>query len=443
MSEKTRQSRRARRVRESATYAVARISVWGHEVGAVAEDAQGAIAFEYDERFRASGLELSPIHLPLSTRGPIAFPELRRVASFAGLPGLLADSLPDAFGNAVIRRYFEAKGTPDAALSPVQKLLYIGSRAMGALEFHPALDRQADIASEEALTVARLVEEARRVITGEAAVAIPEMMHVGASAGGARAKALILWDRGTGHVRSAFAPAAAGDEPWMIKFDGVSGGVGGHAMEGAFAAGPYGRIEYAYAQLAREAGIDMPETHLLREREFAHFMVRRFDREPSGRVHMHSLGGLLHADYSVRGERSYEDYFRTIRQLGMGQPAVDEAYRRMIFNLAARNQDDHVKNLAFLMDRDGRWRLAPAFDVTWAVGGRWAQRHQMTVCGKDDAFTRDDLLSVGRAFDVTGDGAPCIEAVAGALLGWREAARAAGLAPQWVDNIEASFRRFA
>lgn len=442
MSESGPRARRARRVREAAPYAVARIRLWGHEVGAVAEDAQGAIAFEYDERFRSSGLELSPIHLPLSRRGPISFPELRRVDSFAGLPGLLADSLPDAFGNAVIRRYFEARGTPQAALSPVQKLLYIGSRAMGALEFHPALDRNAGPATDEALTVARLVEEARRVIAGDAAVAIPEMMQVGGSAGGARAKALILWDRERGHVKSAFAPPETGDTPWLIKFDGVSGGVGGHQLEGESRPGPFGRIEYVYSRLARAAGIEMPETHLLRERELAHFMVRRFDRDATGRVHLHSLGGLLHADYNVRGARSYEDYFRTIRLLGMGQPAVEEAYRRMVFNLAARNQDDHVKNLAFLMDRDGRWRLAPAFDVTWAVGGRWAQTHQMTVGGKDDDFTRDDLLAVGRAFDVAQDGARAIEAVADALSHWRAEAGKAGLGAEWTARVGESFRRF-
>jgi serine/threonine-protein kinase HipA len=434
---------RARRgTRGGAPYTVARIRLWGREVGAVAEDRQGGIVFEYSEDFRQSNLEVSPVHLPLSLRGPIAFPELQRVQSFAGLPGLLADCLPDAFGNAVIRRYFEQRGTPDAAMSPVQKLLYIGSRAMGALEFSPPLEgRTRD--TDEALAIARLVEEARRVIEGDPTVAVPEMMQLGASAGGARAKALILWDREQGRVKSAFAPRQDADEHWLIKFDGVSAGAGGHVMAKEFVRGPFGRIEYAYSRMARAAGIEMAETHLLRERDFAHFMTKRFDREGDARLHMHSLGGLQHADYNIRQMLSYEDYFRTIRLLGMGQPAVDQAFRRMIFNFAARNQDDHVKNLAFLMDPDGQWRLAPAFDMTWAYGGVWAVTHQMTARGKDDHFTRADLLDVGSAFDVPGNGADSLKDVEASLDLWAPEAKAAGVVPAKISEIQSLFRHFA
>ena len=433
---------RAPRRRPATEYTVATVHLWGQHVGAVAEDRLGAVTFEYSEPFRRSGLEISPIHLPLTQSGPVAFPELQRVEAFAGLPGVLADSLPDAFGNAVIKRYFEQRGTPAAALSPVQRLLYIGRRAMGALEFTPPLDRQASREAEEALSVAQLVAEARRVIEGDPAVAVPEMMRVGASAGGARAKALIQWNPARARVKSAFAVPQAGDEQWLIKFDGVSAGQGGHALDKAFAPGPFGRIEYAYAQMARAAGIEMAECHLLHERDFAHFMTQRFDRDGSERIHLHSLGGLLHADYNIRQLVSYEDYFRTIRTLGMGQPAIDQAFRRMVFNLAARNQDDHVKNIAFLMGPDGRWRLAPAFDVTWAYGSNWTLTHQMTVGGKDDDFTRDDLLAVGRAFDVPHDGAEILGEVDAALTTWEPEAKVTGLSAEQIGAISSTFRRF-
>jgi serine/threonine-protein kinase HipA len=441
MADESPRAGRRTRVRD-AVYTVASIRLWGQDVGAVAEDRLGAVTFEYTEAFRRSGLEISPVHLPLTREGPVAFPALQRVEAFAGLPGVLADSLPDAFGNAVIRRYFEQRGTPTAALSPVQRLLYIGTRAMGALEFTPPMDGLSSRDADEALSIAHLVAEARRVIEGDPAVAVPEMMRVGASAGGARAKALIQWNPTLDRVKSAFAPTQRGDEQWLIKFDGVSASQGGHALDKEFAPGPYGRIEYAYAQMAKAAGIDMSACHLLREREFAHFMTKRFDRSGSERIHLHSLGGLLHADYNIRQLVSYEEYFRTIRVLGMGQPAIDQAYRRMAFNLTARNQDDHVKNFAFLMDRDGTWRLSPAFDVTWAYGSNWTGTHQMTVAGKDDEFTRADLLGVGRMFDVPHDGAEILGEVDAALTRWEPEARETGLDAAQIEKIGATFRRF-
>lgn len=411
-------------------------------MGAVSEDGLGNIAFEYTNEFRESGLEISPIHLPLTLRGPVSFPQLNRIPSFAGLPGVLADCLPDAFGNTVIRRFFEQQGRPEVAMSPVQKLLYIGNRAMGALEFSPPIDIGATQGGDEALQIARLVQEARRVIEGDPSVAIPEMMLVGASAGGARAKALILFNPTTREVRSAFAPAVPGDEHWLVKFDGVTTGGGGHETEKSFRPGPFGRIEYVYSLMARAARIDMEPTQLLTENGRAHFMTKRFDRVNGERLHMHTLGGVQHADYNVRQSLSYEDYFRTVRRLGMGQPAVDQAFRRMVFNLTARNQDDHVKNVAFLMNQQGTWALAPAFDLTWAYGGQWAQTHQMTANGKDDGFTRADILAVGRAFDIPKDGADIIDEVQSATGLWRSEAEAVELESAWISQIESQFRRF-
>lgn len=423
-------------------YTVASVWLWGQLVGAVSEDRQGRITFEYAAEFRRSGLEISPVHLPLSFAGPREFPALRRSLAFAGLPGVLADALPDAFGNAVIRRYFEERGTPDLALSPVQKLLYIGARAMGALEFRPALDGALSALVSEALEIARLVDQARRVIEGDTSVVVRELMQVGSSAGGARAKALILWDRERNRARSAFAPREPGEEHWIIKFDGVTDGSGGPQMRTDTRAGPFGRIEFAYSRMVRSAGIDMPESHLLYDGDFAHFMTRRFDRDGEARTHMHSLGGLQHVDYNVRGAFSYEQYLRTVRLLRLPQPAVNEAFRRMVFNLSAINQDDHVKNLGFLMGNDGAWRLSPAFDVTFARGNAWTRTHQMTLAGKDDDFTRADILALGAKFDLPADGATIIEEVAAALATWGDEAAAVEVPNEWRTRIGRLFRRF-
>ncbi len=443
-ADRERTRRPSRRVATGgAEFAVANVSLWDRFVGAVSEDRSGRIVFEYDETFRRSGLEISPVHLPLSRSGPQEFAELRRLSAFNGLPGVLADALPDAFGNAVIKRYFEERGEADKALSPVQKLMYMGGRAMGALEFGPALGGRAGVAAEEALSVASLVEAARRVIEGDLNVAVPEIMQIAASAGGARAKALILWNRPLNRVRSAFAQALAGDEPWLIKFDGVTEGTGGPAVREDVRPGPYGRIEYAYSRMARAAGIDMTETYLLHERDYAHFMTKRFDRAPGGRLHQHSLGGLHHVDYNERLAFSYEEYLRTLRTLGLGQPSVDQAFRRMVFNLAAINQDDHVKNFAFLMSPEGSWSLSPAFDVTFARGSEWTRTHQMTLGGKSDDFTRDDLLALGATMDLPNRGARIIDAVEESLAHWERLARDTGLERAWIDRIAGLFRHFA
>lgn len=405
------------------------------------EEASGKITFEYDPTFRVSGLEISPIHLPVRRRGPVSFPELARKPAFLGLPGVFADALPDQFGNAVIRRYFEDRGRTQDAMSPLQRLLYIGDRAMGALEFHPPLDP--DRGTEEALEVRDLVDQARRVVEGDVSVAVPQIMQVGGSAGGARPKALILWDRCTNRVRSGFARPEPGEEPWLIKFDGVTSDAAGQGMRPAGKPGPWGRIEYAYSRMAGEAGIDMPDTHLLRDGEFAHFMVRRFDRlldDATGtfrRLHFHSLGGLQHVDFNDQYVFSYEGWFDAIRAIGLGQRSVNEAFRRLVFHVATVNFDDHVKSFGFLMNRAGRWRLAPAYDVTYAENDRWTRQHQMSVRGKFSGITRSDLLEVGEIFDVPGGGREIVAAVEEAVGGWREQARAAGVPDEmaaWVGG---------
>ncbi len=414
---------------------LAEVRLWGRTVGAVAELADGQVVFEYAEPFRRDGLEISPRNLPLAARGPQSFPALARLEAFEGLPGVLADALPDRFGNAIIRRYFAAQGRPDAAMSPVQKLLYIGSRAVGALEFQPALKVSRKAREAEALEVADLVAAARRVVEGRTEVVVPEIMRLGSSAGGARAKAVILWNPALNEVRSAFAPARDGDQHWLIKFDGV-----GELGDPDPAPRPYNRIEYAYTTLARNAGIEVAESHLLEERNLAHFMTRRFDRAGDLRLHMHTLGGMEHVDFNTPGLYSYEQYLRVVLSLGLGYPALEEAYRRACFNLLAVNQDDHVKNFAFLMDEQGRWRLSPAYDLTFARGRGYTRRHQMSFAGKRGGFTAGDFLDVGARFGLARDGSEILQQVGEALAVWPRTAAAAGVPEDRIRAIGGAFR---
>jgi serine/threonine-protein kinase HipA len=414
--------------------AVAEIWIWNHFVGAVAEGLAGEIVFEYDPSFARTGLEISPVMLPLSRQGPVTFPELQRLEAFAGLPGVLADALPDRFGNAVIRKYFTDRGQAENAMRPVAKLLYIGRRAMGALEFRPPL-RSERAAERESLEIAALVEQARVVIEGKPHVAVPEIMRIGSSAGGARAKALVLWNRSAREIRSGFAQPRPDEEHWIIKFDGV----GPENPEDA-APRPYNRIEYVYSRLARNAGIDLPEIELLEERDFAHLMVRRFDRVGPERLHLHSLGGMHHVDYNLPGLFSYEQFLRTILALGLDYPSLEQAFRRTVFNLAAVNQDDHVKNISFLMDSAGRWRLAPAYDLTYAKGVGFTRHHQMTLGGKSDDFTRADLLALGATMGIKRDGADIVTQVASALGDWEKFAREARVPAARIRTIQSHFR---
>jgi serine/threonine-protein kinase HipA len=414
---------------------LAEVRLWGQTVGAVAELDDGQILYEYDEAFRRSGLEISPLNLPLGTRGPQTFPVLANLEAFEGLPGVLADALPDRFGNAIIRKYFADRGRPDSALSPVQKLLYIGSRAMGALEFHPAVKIPRKDREDEALEVASLVEAARRIVEGRTEVAIPEIMRLGSSAGGARAKAVILWNHAKNEVRSAFAPARPGDENWLIKFDGV-----GELDDPNPSPQPYNRIEYAYNHLARKAGIKMTDAYLLEERGLGHFMTKRFDRLGSNRLHLHTLGGMEHVDYNLPGQYSYEQYLRLVLTLKIGYPALEQAFRRACFNLLAVNQDDHVKNFGFLMDERGNWQLSPAYDLTFVRGRGYTRRHQMSFAGKRDGFTAEDLLTVGAKFGIARGGREIVQEVGDALAGWPRFARDAGVPENRISAIGDAFR---
>lgn len=411
---------------------VASVYLWGRLVGAIAEEASGLVTFEYDPTFRRSRLEISPEKLPLSLSGPVNFSDLTRIEAFLGLPGVFADSLPDRFGNAVIKKYFESQGRPNDALSPVQKLLYVGTRAMGALEYRPPLMDGANARQRQPLEIARLVEEARKIVEGAPDVAVPEIMKISSSAGGARAKAVILWNRRDKLIRSAFAKAQKGDEHWISKFDGV-GELGDPDPKPA----PFNRIEYVYGQMARAAGIVVPEMELLEERGLAHLMVKRFDRVGQQKIHMHSLGGLEHVDYNFPHLYSYEQYFRAVLKMKLGYLALEEAFRRATFNILAVNQDDHVKNFSFLMDKSGGWGLSPAYDLTYAKGSGYTRTHQMTFAGKETGITTEDILQVGKHFGIRRNGQEIIDQVTHALAKWETLAHDAGVARKRVAEIGA------
>ncbi len=415
--------------------AQARVHLWGQQLGTITEYRSGRIGFSYEPGYLSAGVSISPKFLPLQSR-TFEFPELRGMEAFMGLPGALADSLPDTFGNLIIRSYFEALGQPDKALSPVQRLLYVGNRAMGALEYLPHLQRKTP-EDEQALEVKTLVESARRLIEGGAGEAVQEIMRVGGSAGGARAKALILWDRTQKRVRSGFAQARDGEEAWLIKFDGV-----GSANVVDNKAKPFNRIEYTYALLAKQLKIDMSDVDFLEEEDSGmfHFMTKRFDRDGTKKIHMHSLAGMTHVDYNRPQSYSYEAWFRLIMELNLGHPALEQAFRRMLFNVVGRNQDDHVKNFAFLMrDASSGWELSPAYDLTFAAGSNYTRMHQMLIAGKGDDFTRQELIDVGTKFGIRQPGLILAETIE-AFLRWPELAQQHGVFSDDIKRVSAMLR---
>lgn len=388
---------------------VVEVRAWGERVGAVALDPRtGWYAFAYTGEWIAGGVELAPLHMPLRTE-PYQFPELSR-GTFYGLPALLADALPDAFGNALVNAWMAEQGIATASITPLDRLAYAADRAMGALEFRPPARR---VVGEPptAVLLADLVLAARLVMRGELAgdesahAALQQLIQVGTSAGGARAKAVVAFNPETYQVRSAYGPPTEGFEQWLVKLDGVSAtGLDGHA-DGLGESAPYGRIEYAYHLMATACGVEMMPCRLLAEGPRRHFMTRRFDRGPGNeRVHMISLCALAHLDYNLIRTHSYDQYLHAVTALALGPAALAQAFRRMVFNVLAVNHDDHTKNFAFLR-RSGRgWQLAPAFDVTHAFrpDSPWTSRHLMSVNGKFEGITLADLYAVGERQGVPG-----------------------------------------
>lgn len=379
---------------------VIEVRCWGRSVGALAYDPKVQLnVFEYSPEWVATGVELSPLHLP-NRVGTYMFPELSK-ETFYGLPAMIADALPDAFGNAVIDAWLAERGVDKAEISSLDRLAYAGERALGALTFHPT--QQGLDGPTTAIQLADIVTEARALLAGKIPStesthgALSQLIQVGSSAGGARAKAVIQYNPSTYQIRSGYSATESGFEPWLLKLDGVSNAADG-SINSLDAPAQYTRIEYAYYLMAQDAGISMSECQLLPEGPRAHFLTRRFDRDTSGeRIHLQSLCAMDHLDFRFHNTNSYAQYFNVIRSLGMGQNEISQAFRRMVFNVVALNRDDHTKNFAFLLPRNGTWLLAPAYDITHAFNprGQWTQRHQMSINRKFDQITIEDFHAVG------------------------------------------------
>jgi serine/threonine-protein kinase HipA len=427
---------------------IAKVQLWGRTIGAVSlEEGREVAAFQYDADFARSGIELSPLVMPLGEQ-VYQFPALPR-NTFHGLPGMLADALPDKFGNALIDAWLATQGRTPESFHAVERLCYTDTRGMGALEFAPTLGPKSGKAAK--IQVDALVRLAGEVLTHRGDLqghfhsagkesALSDILRVGTSAGGARAKAVIAWNRKTNEVRSGQIAAGEGFDYWLLKFDGVAGNKDKELEDPQ----GYGAIEYAYHLMAKAAGITMSECRLLEENGRRHFMTRRFDRLTSGaKLHMQSLCALAHYDFQQAGAYSYEQALQTIRRLKLPMAAVEEQFRRMVFNIVSRNQDDHVKNIAFLMNQSGEWSLAPAFDVTYSYNptGSWTSTHQMTLNGRRDGFTMEDFEACAKsALMKRGRAAVIIAEVQAAVRRWPEFAAEARLDEARRDKIQKTHR---
>lgn len=428
----------------------AQVLLWGREIAAVTwQDQRERSVFQYTPAFSGSGIEIAPLTLPLQ-ESPYEFPNLSQ-AAFHGLPGLLADSLPDKFGNQLIDAWLATQGRSPGGLNPVERLCYTGARGMGALEFKPTIDgapRQTHPIEIDALVgLANRVLDERISLAGKFAGqddqrAIEDILRVGTSAGGARAKAVLAWNPDTGEFRSGQAPAATGFEPWLMKFDGIQGN---RDKELADPQG-FGRIEYAYALMAQDAGIIMQTCRLHEEGGRAHFMTKRFDRTPTGqKLHMQSLGAMRHFDFNQPGAYAYEQAIETLQQLSLPMDDIEQQIRRAFFNILARNQDDHVKNIAFLMNKQGQWRLSPAFDITYAYNpdGAWTSHHQMRLNGKRDLFELEDLLTLAQTAGLKKTKATTLlREVSNAVQNWASHAKAADVLTADIPRIDNRFRLY-
>lgn len=420
---------------------VLEVRAWDTRVGAVALDtAFGYYAFSYDPLFLAKGIELAPLSMPLDRgTGPYFFPDLPE-ATFYRLPALLADSLPDRFGNALIDAWMATNGVSAPDVTPLDRLAYMSSRGMGALTFRPA--RGPGRTKSFAVEMASLVEAARKSVHGElhdndlAQAALNQIIQLGTSAGGARAKAVVAWNPATSEIRAGQFDIPAGFQAWLLKFDGIRA-----QYKDLGATETYGRIEYAYHLMAREAGINMTDCRLLEENGRAHFMTRRFDRDAGGqRHHMQTLGAMAHMDYNLIGVHSYNQLFNTIENLKLGKVALIEALRRMVFNVLATNRDDHPKNFSFLLRQDStKWELAPAYDVTCAYDpkNKWVAQHLMSVNGKFDAITAGDMRTVADRYGLLAEFRPTLERVEAAIGRWPVHAAAAGVPGDQIQRVAA------
>lgn len=426
------------------TVSTIEVLIWGQTVGAVAaEPSKGYYAFEYDAKFRSRNIELAPLQMPLSLgSAPFVFVNLPE-ATYKRLPAMLADALPDDFGNALINAWMAERGVPEGSITTMDRLAYMGKRGMGALEFRPT--RGPNASSSTAIKLSKLINVARQAVQGHidtdahAKAVLTQIIQVGTSAGGARAKATVAWNPETDELRAGQFDVDPGFEHWLLKFDGV----GEDRRLGP--SKDYGRIEYAYYLMAKGAGLQMTDCRLFEENGRGHFMTKRFDRAGNQRHHMQSLCAMAHLDYMQKATHSYNQLFSTMQSLGLPPEDMQQGFTRMVFNVMAANMDDHTKNFAFLLPKDGRWQLAPAYDVTHAYNprGEWVSQHLMSVNGKFNGITRSDIASVADRFEMRKLVNPTIEKVKAALDRWPLFALEAEVDRKEVDKIGHDIQRFS
>lgn len=427
------------------------VHIWGELAGAIAwDDTTGVASFEYDDAFKRKGWDLAPLKMPIKSRESIfSFPELRKKADteldcFKGLPGMLADSLPDNYGNQLINRWLAQQGRPENSMNPVETLCFIGTRGMGALEFEPAtLSSTKETFDVE---VNSLVEIAQKMLTKRKKFetslqekdeqAIRNILKIGTSAGGARPKAVIAYNEKTGNVKSGQTKAPKGFEHWLIKLDGVSDIQLGESYG-------YGRVEYAYYLMAKDCGIDMMPSKLFEENGRAHFMTKRFDREGTDtKHHIQTLCAIKHYDYNDVRSYSYEQLFQTMRELRLTYPEAEQMFRRMVFNVLSRNCDDHTKNFSFRLKRDKKWELAPAYDLchSYRPDSEWVSQHALSINGKRTGINRSDFLALAESVNIKKTD-QVIEQVQSVINRWPEYAESANVRSELRNAIEKTLIR--
>lgn len=415
---------------------IAKVNIWGQFAGAVIwDESLKRASFEFDESFIKRGLDLSPIEMPVfkAQSGTVfSFPSLNN-ETFKGLPGLLADSLPDRFGNQIIEAWLAATGRTPESFNPVERLCYIGRRGMGALEFEPAVmtEKSNPVEIEDLVMLANDILKNRRDFKADLTdKGVHEIFRVGTSAGGARAKAVIAYNPETGEVRSGQIDELKGFEYWLIKFDGVS-------ETQLLETKGYGNIEYAYYLMAIDCGIEMSECRLLNENGRSHFMTKRFDRSGEEKIHMQTLCAIAHYDYNEPRSYAYEQAFQIMRQLRLPYIDAEQLFRRMVFNVVANNRDDHTKNISFLMDKTGKWRLSPAYDVTYAydLGNKWISAHQLSVNGKRTDIKKEDMIKVAKQMNVKKP-IEIIEQVVDSVSRWKAFAKVAEVPKEVAESLK-------
>ncbi|MBN1187727.1 MAG: type II toxin-antitoxin system HipA family toxin [Bacteroidales bacterium] len=422
---------------------IIRVSIWDKLVGSLIwNEARNVSVFEYDPGFVNTGLEVSPFLMPLKEKVLYEFPNLN-FNTYKGLPPMLADSLPDDFGNQIMNAWLSMEGKTVNDLLPLERLGYTGKRGMGALEYEPVLDNPKEyrgvIQLEELVDIANKVFASKQKahFTDIDKDSLIKILHIGTSAGGARPKAILALDEENNVFKAGDILHGAGHSYWVLKLDGVTGNNLGDPQG-------YGKIEYAYYRMAVDCDITMAESKLVHENNRSHFLTRRFDRREEGdKIHMQSLSGLAAMDFKNPNAYSYEQVFTVLRRMKLPYNTFDQQFRRMVFNIVAKNQDDHTRNISLLMNKGGEWSLSPAYDIIYSNNpeGLWTNRHQLSVNGKSDNFEINDLLKVGKENNIK-DAKAIIESIIDVVSQWPEYAKDPGVDNQQIESIKAGHRLF-